>query len=483
MQRRSLLSLPFLVPAASGIALAKPRGGRPKNIIFCVSDGMSNGVLMMAEYFSRMARNKGTRWAAMIHDANATRGVQDVASLNSPVTDSSSSSSAWGSGSRIFNAAVNVLPDGTRLTPILQLAKQSGRKTGLVTTATVTHATPAGFAAIEPRRDNEEGIALQYKGVVDVVLGGGQKFFLAEKRKDKKDARYEDYQYVSTKQELMAASKAKALLGLFSDSHIPYTVDQPHMSAPPPTLAEMTEFTLEALSQQGGKGFVLQVEGARVDHAAHDNDIAGQLWDQLAFDDALGVCLDFAQRRGDTLVVVTSDHGNASPGFNGMGTEYVDSAKHFEKILGAKASFDVLAKAMGANASAAMVADVIRDKRGLSLAKGEAELIARSLAGEKGITINAQQDKPLGVLGQVLANHYGVAYTGMNHTGEYTAICAYGPGAAPFEGFVVNTDIFPRLTGYLGIRHKNPSMSVEAAGKYMSAARAGEGRVSTDRYA
>lgn len=472
MQRRSLLSLPFLLPAVPALALAKPKGGKPKNIIFCVSDGMSNGVLMMAEYYSRLARQKGTRWAAMINDPHATRGVQDVASLNSPVTDSSSSSSAWGSGSRIFNAAVNVLPDGTKLTPILPLVKDTGRRTALVTTATVTHATPAGFAAVEPKRDNEEGIALQYKGKVDFILGGGQKFFLPGKRKDKRDAvgefKQAGYQYVSTRQELMAASKSQSLLGLFSDSHVPYTVDQMQMATPPPTLAEMTQFTLDALTTGSSKGFVLQVEGARVDHAAHDNDIAGQLWDQLAFDDALGVCLDFAQRRGDTLVIVTSDHGNSSPGFNGMGAEYVDSAKHFSKIQGAKASFDGLNAQLGAKPSPERIREVLKAYRNLEFSKAEAEILSQSIAGKTGYVINTQQDKPKGVLGQLLANHYGVAYTGMNHTAEYTAICAYGPGAAPFEGFVTNTDIYPRLTSYLGIKHRNPSMTPEAAQKFMS---------------
>ncbi len=472
MQRRSLLSLPFFLPAVPEILLAKPRGGKPKNIVFCVSDGMSNGVLMMAEYFSRLHRGKGTRWAAMINDPNATRGVQDVAALNSPVTDSSSSSSAWGSGSRIFNAAVNVLPDGTRLTPILQLAKQSGRRTGLVTTATVTHATPAGFAAIDPRRDNEEGIGLQYKGVVDYVLGGGQKFFLPTKRKDKRDAVGEftsaGYQYADTRAALLAASKSKPLLGLFSDSHIPYSIDQPRMKTPPPTLAEMTQFTLEALGASSPKGFVLQVEGARIDHAAHGNDIAAQLHDQLAYDDALGVVLDFAARRGDTLVITTSDHGNASPGFNGMGPEYADSAKHFARIAAAKASFEVMAPVWGPRPNAAAIQDLLRTERGLEFNATEAGILADSFAGKRGISLNQQQDKADGVLGQLLSNHYGVAYTGMNHTAEYTAICAYGPGAAPFEGFVTNTDIFPRMTAYLGIKHKNASMTPEQAKKFMA---------------
>lgn len=471
MDRRHIFSLPlgFGASAALSSAQVKAKGGRPKNIIFCVSDGMSPGVLMMGEYLSQIARGKGTRWAALMNDMTASRGIQDVAALNSPVTDSSSSSSAWGSGSRIFNAAVNILPDGTKLTSILELAKQAGKKTALVTTATVTHATPAGFASSQAKRDDEHLIAPQYKGRVDYVLGGGQRFFLPEKRKDKMDLAGDyakaGYQVVKTKAEMLAGRKAEPVLGLFSDSHVPYTIDQ----GDGPTLAEMTSFTLDALAGQAKNGFIMQVEGARVDHAAHNNDIATQLWDQLAYDDALGVCLDFAAKRGDTLVITTSDHGNSSPGLNGMGLEYVDSGKCFERIVKGKGSFDVLGRLFGTKPSGARIREVIEAQRGIVITPEEAEFVAASAGGKKGVVINRLQDRAFGVLGQVLSNYYGVGYTGMTHTSEYPLITSTGPGSLPFEGLVRNTEIFPRLTKYMGIDFKNPSMTPEQASKFKNA--------------
>ena len=463
------LPLGFGASAVLSSAQVKAKGGRPKNIIFCVSDGMSPSVLMMGEYLSQIARGKGTRWAAMMNDMTASRGVQDVAALNSPVTDSSSSSSAWGSGSRIFNAAVNVLPDGTKLTSILELAKQAGKQTALVTTATVTHATPAGFASSQARRDDEHLIAPQYKGRVDYVLGGGQRFFMPEKRRDKMDLAGDyakgGYQVVKSKTELMAKRKAGPMLGLFSDSHVPYTIDR----GDAPTLAEMTSFTLDALANQAKSGFIMQMEGARIDHAAHNNDIAAQLWDQLAYDDALGVCLDFAAKRGDTLVITTSDHGNSNPGLNGMGLEYVDSGKCFERIVKGKSSFDVLGRMFGTKPSGARIREVIEAERGIVITTEEAEFVAASAGGKKGVVINKLQDRVFGVLGQVLSNYYGVGYTGMTHTSEYPLITSTGPGSLPFEGLVRNTEVFPRLTKYMGIDFKNPSMTPAQASKFKGA--------------
>jgi alkaline phosphatase len=136
-------SLPALLPAASSPEV--------RNIIYMVADGMSAGVIPLAERFSTIVRGHGTAWHDLLQRENVAKGFLDMASLNSMVTDSSAASSSWGSGSRVFNAAVNVLPDGTKLTPIGWLAADRGRKVGLVTTTTVTHATPAGFASVSPR--------------------------------------------------------------------------------------------------------------------------------------------------------------------------------------------------------------------------------------------------------------------------------------------------------------------------------------------
>lgn len=475
-------------------AAAQKAGGRPRRIIFMVADGMSPSVLPLAEQFSLRVRGKGLLWQALLNRAEARRGWMDMASLDSLVTDSSSASSSWGSGSRIFNGWVNMLPDGTRLTPICDLVRDKGWLTALVTTATVTHATPAGFAASVRRRDDEHLIAEQYLDKVDVILGGGRRFFSPDSRKDGKDLaaafRAAGYGYAENREQMQAqAAAAKRMLGLFSGSHMPYTVDHRHSDTAlklAPTLAEMSETALSMLEKQN-KPFLIQIEGARVDHAAHANDAAGLLWDQIAFDEAVETVLRFAEGRPDTLVIIASDHGNSNPGLVGMGIEYRQSNACFERLAGIKASFNAISPRLAGTAeysmstqqtsgvaggvpSVARIQELAEQYFGFRFTQEEAEILRRCASGERKLCVNRQLDSAVGILGQVVGNHTGIHWTGTTHTSDYTLVTALGPGSDRFAGFIRNTSVFDTLTDLAGIRFRNPSMDPEQAGKYREVA-------------
>lgn len=483
--RRSLFRLS--ASAAIAPAMSRAAASEPRSIIFMVSDGMSAGVIPMAEAFSRLARGRGTVWNELLARPEIARGLMDMASLNSMVTDSSAASSSWGSGSRIFNAMLNTLPDGTKLTPIGTLARDKGKKMGLVSTATITHATPAGFAAISKRRDDEEGIATQYLNNVDVVLGGGRKFFDGDKRKDKRgltdEFRQAGYQVSYVKGDLKSAPGQK-LLGLYDDSHVPYTIDQradAKLMRSLPTLAEMAKAALESLDS-ASNGFLLQIEGARVDHAAHANDAAGQLWDQMAFDDAIRVVLEYVAKRPDTLVVITSDHGNSNPGLFGVGSEYEHSNEAFARLARAKYSYAQITKRLGnavdykgltvepqrgvSKPMADLVKQVLNDDLGIEINEEEARILRGAISRGKYLCVNQQLDNVPGILGQVVGNHTGIGWVGTTHTSDYTLVTSFGPGSEKFQGLIRNTDVFVKLTGLMGIEHKNPSMDPRAARKY-----------------
>ncbi|WP_228486839.1 alkaline phosphatase [Paludibaculum fermentans] len=472
-------------------AQLKP-GARPRNIIWMVADGMSPSVLPLADHFSQLIRGKGLLWQALLDRPEAQRGLMDMASLDSLVTDSSSASSSWGSGSRIFNGWVNVLPDGTELTPIAEIARDKRKRVGLVTTATVTHATPAGFTASVKHRDDEHLIAEQYLDRADVILGGGRRFFDPNARADKRDMvaafRKAGYGYAATRDELTALRSAR-LLGLFSASHLPYSIDRRADKAAEelvPTLSEMTSAALTALSP-ASNGFLLQVEGARVDHAAHANDAAAMLWDMLAFDEAVEIVLRFTEKHPETLVVVTSDHGNSNPGLVGMGYEYKESTLCFERLSRINSSFYAISPRLGGAAEYSMktpaatapagpaptperVQELARYHFGFELAPDEIEILRKSGSGTKKLSMNRQLDTMSGLMGQVVGNHTGIGWTGSTHTSDYTLLTALGPGAERFSGFVRNTEVFPHLTALMDAQFKNPSMDADKARQFKDSA-------------
>ncbi|MEZ0295504.1 MAG: alkaline phosphatase [Candidatus Methylacidiphilales bacterium] len=484
-----LLPVSALLP---GTALGQTTTGgsstpsRPKNIIFMVSDGMSLGVPVLAEQFSQMVRRTGTQWHQLIRQPATTgQGFFDMSSLNSLVTDSAAASTSWGGGSRVLNGAINSLPDGTAMAPILRLAKDCGVRTGLVTTATVTHATPAGFGASVTRRGDEPDIAPQYKGVVDVIMGGGRPFFEAGTRVDKRDVtgefRTDGYSVLHSRSDLLAARGQSKMLGLFYGSHMPYTIDHrndPKLLESVPTLAEMTEHALHAL-KNAPQGFLLQVEGARIDHAGHANDAGSILWEQLAFDDAVGVALAFAMEYPDTLVVITSDHGNSNPGLNGTGGSYAKSNDCFRALGLAKASYDKMGKsivkelvtAMAKSGKPALKPEVTAENAkliqqcvlgglGLELVPEDGLAILRALSGEKVECRAGQKANMAGLMGDIMSNYNGIGWTGTSHTSDYTTILTVGPGREALYGLHQNTDAFALMAEVFGITHRNPTAPI-----------------------
>jgi alkaline phosphatase len=439
-------------------------GGRAKNVIFMVSDGMSLGTLVLAERYKSLVTGKGTNWLSTYSRPGLHRALMDTASANSLVTDSSAASSAWGCGRRINNGAINVAPDGTPLKPIFHFAREAGVACGLVTTATVTHATPAGFVAQVSARATEKEIALQYLAAgMDVVLGGGTKFFDAAKREDKRDLCAEfsgkGYRVVRNKNSLLSAPLDKPLLGLFSEGHMPYELDrtaEPGLTEAVPSLAEMTRRALARLAS-APDGFLLQVEGARVDGGAHANDIGALLFDQLAFDEAIGVVLEFVAGRDDTLVIMTSDHGNANPGLNGVGGSfesrfgaYGATGACFEKLSHFKRTNVWVMDELNQTSTPAQIRERVKAATDLVLDDEEVDILRLALRKQHREAYRVREPALI-TLGQLLSNHVSIGWTGVAHTSDFTELAAFGPGCESIAGVVPNTALFGVMRGALNI--------------------------------
>ncbi len=429
-----------------------------RGVVFMVSDGMSPGVLTLAEDFSKLTRQRGTRWWQLMNERSSTNGLMENASANSMVTDSAAAATAWGSGQRVNNGAINTDPSGKSLTPIGQILKESvSAKIGLVTTATVTHATPAGFVASVPQRDDEQEIAKQYLNRADVILGGGLEFFSPKLRSDGKDliGNFEKagYEWVNNREKLLAA-RGEKLLGIFTQKHLPFALDHsrdPELAANVPTLEEMTKAAL-ARFLEGDQPFLLQVEGARIDHAAHLNDIAALLGDQLAFDDAVSAALAMTAGRDDILVVVTSDHGNANPGLNGEGDDYAQSTQSFQRIARITASHERIFTEWKKSVSQgqAELSALLTKHFQITFSANEMAALHDLLNEREVVQWSHQLRNPVGLLGQIVGNHTGIGWTGTTHTTDPTLVTATGPESNRFTGIFKNSDVFGHLMEILG---------------------------------
>ncbi len=135
---------------------------------------MSAGTFALGDQFKLRKKERHTHWGELYQKGLGRYGIMDTASLDNRVTDSAAASSAWGGGHRVKRLSVNVGPNGETYKPILAVARDAGKATGIVTTTTVTHATPAGFGANLERRGQQRGAMEQYLDRnYDLLLGGG----------------------------------------------------------------------------------------------------------------------------------------------------------------------------------------------------------------------------------------------------------------------------------------------------------------------
>lgn len=495
LSRRGLLGAGALGIAATALPFGGGvRAKRPKNIVFMVSDGMSLGVPAMLDHFLQLTEGEPSFWRELMEDPAATQGLQDTRSLSSLVADSAAASSAWGAGRHVWSGMINAYPDGTKLRPLYDILGEHRMRRGLVSTATITHATPAGFAASIPNRDDEHIIAQDYLAAeIDVILGGGDRFFAPGKRKDGRDlyAEYGAKGYAVAKDKAsLEGAKAGKLLGVFSNSHVPYFVDRQHdpALAGVPGLEQMATVALDRL--KGGKeGFILQVEAARVDHAAHANDFAGLLYDQLEFDRTIRAVVEWARKDGETLVVITSDHGNSNPGLDGAGDEYYDSTaglltvagmtRSYESMLPAFAtggmngkSYDAAGKGDKINPTVPNVQGLVERDLGVKLTPEEAQIVVDGLTGKSPLRPIDQYSLASSALSIALNNHTRVGWTGRQHTDDYTLVTAVGPGREAFAGLNANVSFHEKLLSLRGLKGENPpQMTKEDALRAMDKAK------------
>lgn len=290
----------FLLPIC-GLAQKKDH---PKNIILMIGDGMG-----VAQIYAGLTANKGK----LNLERCTSIGFHKNQSSDSYVTDSAAGATAFACGQKTYNGAIGVDVNHTPLPTILELAEQHGLATGLVATCSITHATPACFISHQASRSLDENIALDFlKTDIDVFIGGGRNFFT--KRADGKNLldslKQNDYQIANSIDEVQQITKGK-LAAFLADEQ------QPKFSEGRGDQLVKSTLTALQLLHTNKKGMFIMIEGSQIDWGGHAKDTQYIIDEMIDFDNAIGKVLDFAQKDGNTLVIITADHETGGFTLNG----------------------------------------------------------------------------------------------------------------------------------------------------------------------
>lgn len=360
----------------------QPITGTAKNIILFIGDGMSIPTITASRIYEGQKRGVDGESNNLITDTFPFAALSKTYSNDGQVSDSAPTATAMASGVKSNNGTLGVnqtVKEGdcaagiaNPVKSIFEMAEEDGHSTGVVSTARITHATPAAMYAHTAFRDwesskelSDEAKAAGCKDIADqlvnwpagdgleVALGGGRAYFLPAETNDPEDTektgrrtdardltqewtkKDNNHVYVYDKKgfDAIDVKSGAKILGLFDMSHMEYEADRAKDAGGEPSLAEMTAKSIDLLSQDEN-GFVLMVEGGRIDHALHAGNAARAFEDTVAFQEAIKVALEKTNRE-DTLIVVTADHGHTLTinGYPKRGNPILDKVVNVEGKL------------------------------------------------------------------------------------------------------------------------------------------------------
>lgn len=342
---------------SDGLAQALSRKDkRAKNIILFIGDGMGVATVTAGRIFVGQSQGKDGESYELNLDQFPHTALSRTYSHDFQVADSAATATAMTTGAKTRSGILGLRASaelgkcasaqGALSRTLWEQAEGRGMATGVVTTTRITHATPASTYAHIPHRDWENDAIVQrmnggdcvdiarqlvewpYGDGLEVAFGGGRANFLPSEVTDpeypnQKGARAD---HLDLTQKWLAGNHQRVyvwnqaqfdsidpklnqkVLGLFSPSHMAYSGDRPKDQAGEPSLAQMTAKAI-AILQQNPQGFILMVEGGRIDHAHHEGKAGRALRELADFDEAIGVALQMTDR-ADTLIVATADHSH-----------------------------------------------------------------------------------------------------------------------------------------------------------------------------
>jgi len=291
------LSIFFVSIATFYASTTKAQSQKPKNIILMIADGTGLNQISAMQFYNSQPSN---------YDRFKTIGLIKTSSASSLITDSAAGGTAFSTGTKTYNGAIAVDTDTIAVPTILEDLEKREFSTGLIATSTITHATPASFYAHQKLRKMELEIAEDLvTSDLEFFAGGGRAYF--ENREDGNNlvAKLEGLGYEMQLDRLdpsQKMSKKKKYGYLLAQRGMPRLIDGRGSF-----LYDATKLGIRKLSQNK-KGFFLMIEGSQVDWGGHANDSEYLISELIDFDSVMGQVLDFAEKDGNTLVIVTADH-------------------------------------------------------------------------------------------------------------------------------------------------------------------------------
>ena len=268
---------------------------KPKSIIFIIADGTGIGQYSLSYYANgdfAPARFEHIGLVAT-HPNHGQCGT-----TCKRVTDSAASGTALSSGVKSYNGAIGVDKDTLTVKTMLEWAEQKGMATGLVATSTVSHATPASFAAHVEYRKLESEIAQQFATAeIETILGGGKKYW---PKKLINEYIRRNGQFIDNIN--AAVDPEKRLLGLFSEG--PLSKADEGRS---PTTTEMAKLAIEHLDNNPN-GYFVMIEESQVDWGGHANSAEYIRGEMESLNSLIDYVLDYQLLHPEVLVVLTADH-------------------------------------------------------------------------------------------------------------------------------------------------------------------------------
>ena len=357
-------------PTSATTAAGATESKKIRNVILMIGDGMGPQQMGLLFAYARHAPGSKVpkRIAAMEQMAiDGELGMVRTEPHGAIVVDSAAAATQLATGKYAGSEMIGVDYEGNSATTVVEIARELGKATGIVSDTRLTHATPGSFAAHQSDRSMENEIAVDMlNNKVDVLLSGGLRHFVPQDVNNKDSATYtalvqmmggvyepysrrednrnllvearQDYKIVFDHKALADVKEGK-VLGIFGNSEMLDAVSEnkalEREDRSEPTLVEMAQKSLELLSQDP-EGFFLMIEGGQIDWGGHNNDAGVMLQELLQFDDAIRAVMNWAREHDDTLVLVTADHETGSFGFSYSGKDLPEPRQLSGKAFGDK---------------------------------------------------------------------------------------------------------------------------------------------------